>query len=338
MKRPSIGIALGLGALLGVIALAGCSGGNASSLPAGGSGGNAGDVYSQAGNAQDQAPNAPLPTDRLIARTASVTLVVDDVKVAVASLHDVATNAGGWVSSESMTLPTDANAYGYASVQLSVPSAKLDDALSKLEAVGNMTDRSIQSEDVTEQVADTDSRIATMRASIARLQDLISRSGSVSDIAAVESQLTQREADLESLLAVQKSLAQRVATATIDVTVSTQPPPVVQTGPASALSAGWHAMTATGRFIFIALAALLPWLVLAAVIVVPIVLVRRRHRRAMIALIDHPLVPASVAPAYTRPDPVPVQSDAADPTAPAAPVPPQATAKTRTPRSRSKPQ
>jgi len=234
------------------------------------------------------APQAPLPQGpgdnggRMIARTASVTVVVDDVKAATQSLENLAATMNGWVTTESMSLPQDdPTSRAYASIVIAVPADSFNDALSQIDAIGKVTDRSIQAEDVTEQVVDIDSRITTMRASIARLQELMAKSGSVSDIAAVERELTQREADLESLLAQQKSLQQRVATSTIAINVMT---PAVeqqqqQTGFVSALKAGWDAMTTAGRYLIIVIGALLPWAALAAIITVPILLVRR-HRRA----------------------------------------------------------
>ena len=76
-----------------------------------------------------------------IARTASATVVVDDVKVATQKLHDLAANLNGMVMAESISLPSDDSGYGYASMQLSVPFDKLDDALDQIETVGKVTDR-----------------------------------------------------------------------------------------------------------------------------------------------------------------------------------------------------
>ena len=272
--RRGVGVSLVLGLAAGMLVFSGCSSGAASAQS-----------YDMAGGGAAPMPQDPVQTQAgeqpQIARTASSTVVVDDVKVATQKLHDLAANLGGMVMSESISLPSDDSGYGYASMQLSVPSDKLDDALDQIETVGKVTDRNIQAEDVTQQVIDVDSRVKTMQDSIARLQELIGRSGSVADIASVEAQLTQRQADLESLLAVQKNLQTRVATATITVDVSQKQTAsiVPRTGFLGALGAGWNAMVATGRALVIVVGALLPWLVLAAIILVPILLVRR-HRRA----------------------------------------------------------
>ncbi|MDR0283784.1 MAG: DUF4349 domain-containing protein [Propionibacteriaceae bacterium] len=280
-QRRGIG-AVVLGLAVGLALLGGCSGGAHNTA---------------GGDPADNVPEAPAPAsapqpsdlsgdvtqgERQIARTAGVSLVVDDVMAAAQSLHDVATGLGGWVGTEVVSLPDNGDvSTGSGSVQLVVPADQLEAALDQVAAVGQVTDRKTNAEDVTEQVVDTASRIKTMRASIDRLQQLMAQSGSVAEIAAVESDLTQRQAELESLLAVQKSLDHRIATATIEVSLRT--PTVVERDQASGftkmLRESGQVMAQAARVLVIVIAALLPWLALAAVIFVPLLLVRRRHRR-----------------------------------------------------------
>lgn len=276
--------------LAGLMLLAGCSGGGAStsSLPAAG-GGNM-DVNGAAPEyapADGEAGSDPT-TDPQIARRATVQLEVDDIAKAASALHDVADSLDGSVTNESLSLPTDDGvaAYSVSTVEVTVPSARLDDALTMIEKLGEVTDRQIESVDVTTQVVDVNARVTTMRDSIKRLQELMSKSGSVSEITTVESQLTQRQADLEALLASQKVLSQRVETAPITVQLSIkstiEPQPVVS-GFLPGLQAGWESLGATGRVALTILGALLPWLVLAAIIVVPIVAIRRHRKRVRMA-------------------------------------------------------
>ena len=256
------------------------------------SGGAAPAAGGDAGQGNVPAPQAPQDggpsiDTRLIARTASVTVVVDDVKQAVQGLHDMATDLSGYVTTESVSLPEDTTTMtGYASVQFSVPADDFDTALGRIDDVGQVTNLEITSEDVTDQVVDTDSRITTMRDSIARLQQLMQQSGSVSDIAAVEAELTQRQADLEALLALQASLQKRVEMSTITVSVRTSSTTSDEGGGTtfgSSLRAGWNALGDAGHMVLIVLGALLPWLALAAIIGLPVWLIRRRRKAAAAA-------------------------------------------------------
>jgi hypothetical protein len=177
--------------LLAVVALlAGCSAGGSS--PA-------------AGPAEDRGEVAPAPAsgevpgdvgsslDRKIARTATISLVIDDVAATAAQLRGVAQSVGGIVTDELLQLPVPDDAsrpWGTTStVVLSVPATALDRTLDLVAGLGEVTDRTISSTDVTDEVVDVDARVTTMRESIARLQELMDRAGSVSEIARVESEL-----------------------------------------------------------------------------------------------------------------------------------------------------
>jgi hypothetical protein len=116
------------------------------------------------------------------------------------------------------------------------------------------------------------------------MQELLKRAGSVAEIAQVETELTKREADLESLLAQQKVLAQRVAQSPITVTLTrvavVEPAPVPETGFIAGLKAGWHALKVFGVALLTVVGALLPFLVVLALITAPVVWLVRRRRAA----------------------------------------------------------
>ena len=229
-----------------------------------------------------EAPNEDTNTDRKIARTASISLVVDDIQVAANELNSIASSLQGAITKESLSLP-DEQGYvsGSSSVEVTVASANLDEALKRIGALGRVLSRQIESTDVTSQVVDVDSRVKTMRASIARLQALMNQAGTVTQIADVESELTQREGELEALLASQANLSQRVATAPISVHLRTesQAPAPGASGFLSGLGAGWDSLVGAGQVALTVLGALLPWLAFAAIILVPSVALYRRRRR-----------------------------------------------------------
>ena len=100
-------------------------------------------------------------------------------------------------------------------------------------------------------------------------QALMSQTQNISQIVELESQLAQREADLESLQAQLASMTKRIAMATVTVTVSSNPdviPPVEQDGFLTGLRSGWNAFLASLTVGLTVLGALLPWLVVLALI------------------------------------------------------------------------
>ena len=270
MSRAVAAVAAGL-----VLALTGCAA-NASA-PAGGA------PHPEAPDQPGGQPSAA-PGERQIARTASITLVVEDVEQAAAKLREVAESVGGVVTSESISLPGQGEDWpgGYSEAVVSVPAERLDDSLELIGELGEVRQRAIESIDVTDAVLDVDARVRTMRESIARLQELMSRAGSVAEIAQVEAELSQRQAELESLLAQQKSLQGRVAMTPI--TVGLYPPERANeagaTGFVGGLLIGWNSLVSAGRVALTLLGVLLPWLVVAAVVVVPLVWWRKRRRAA----------------------------------------------------------
>ena len=142
-----------------------------------------------------------------------------------------------------------------------------------------------ESTDVTEQVVDVASRIESQRASLDRMRALMAKANTIGEIVSVESELTRREADLESLLAKQKNLSLQTDLATLTLTLTEKGKPPVQTveepdkGFVVGLKSGWNAFTAAFSAIATAVGALLPFLVLLAIILVPLWRFRSKLRR-----------------------------------------------------------
>ena len=101
------------------------------------------------------------------------------------------------------------------SLTLRVPTDQFQAAMGRIEALGEVLEQRVDTEDVTEQVVDLESRIASARVSVARVRELLEGSGDVVQLATVEGELARREADLESLLGRQRVLDDQVALATI---------------------------------------------------------------------------------------------------------------------------
>ena len=279
---------------LALVLLGGCSSNLSTSSsgqvqPASGSNGKAGDSGAVPAQTTTETrtgvlPQSPVVDTQQVIRSATMTVVVPDESQAATRLRAIASAHGGVVTNENVVSGGQKQYYASSTVVLSVPADQLDAALTDIAAIGEVTLRTIESSDVTAKVADIDSRVTTMRASIARMQDLLTRAGTVAEIAQVEGELTSRESDLESLLAQQKALAQRVAQSPITVTLTrvavVEPTPVPETGFLAGLKAGWHALKTFGVGLLTVVGALLPFLGPLALIGLPAAwLVRRRQAR-----------------------------------------------------------
>ncbi len=216
--------------------------------------------------------------ERSIVHTFDLSIRADDVAGAAQSAASVATDAGGLVADEQMTDD------GTATLTLRVPNDAHTSAVQQLEELGEVTDKSHTTEDVTQEIVDTDSRVSSQRASIDRIRGLLNDANELSDVITIESELASREADLDALLTKQDRLAGQAAMATITVSLhATEEEPVDEeddTGFLAGLSGGWDTLASAGGVGLTAAGAVLPFAVLAGLIVVPsYILIRRRIRR-----------------------------------------------------------
>ena len=234
------------------------------------------------------------PVDRKIIATADVSVRTKNVSTAAATLRASVSTAGGYVETEqAVTAPTPFDEGGDVvsgpvktssiTMRLRVPTARFDGLLKRLDTLGVVTSRNVGAQDVTSEVVDVDSRIISAKASITRMQVLYEKAQSIADVAAIEGELSRRQADLESLLARQKQLADQTSLATIGVTLfddSVPQPAGPKTGVAKAFDDALETFGNALRNILVAVAAVLPFLVLGLLLGFPAYrIVRRRSVR-----------------------------------------------------------
>ncbi|MFC9701837.1 DUF4349 domain-containing protein [Streptomyces sp. NPDC056943] len=225
-----------------------------------------------AASGSEKAPTAPgkAAQPQHVIRTASLSVEVEDAAKALVTARRVAAGAGGRVENESTERLDDT--YVVSRVVLRVPQEQYDAVLTELAGTGKLLARKADAKDVTEQVVDVESRIATQRASVARVRALMQRAEKLADVVTLEGELSRRQADLESLLAQQSSLKDRTTLATITLELTEKEKPGAdkeedegRPGFWDALSGGWNALVGALAWVLIVLAALAPWLALALI-------------------------------------------------------------------------
>ncbi|MFD4237437.1 DUF4349 domain-containing protein [Streptomyces sp. NPDC058542] len=220
-----------------------------------------------------------------VIRTATLSVEVRSVPKAVAAARAATEGAGGLVATENTERLDDT--YETSHLVLRVPQDRFQEVLRELAGSGKLLSRTSNAKDVTDEVVDVDSRIATQRASVARVRELMDRAEKISDVVALEGELSSRQSDLESLLAQQSSLKDRTSLATI--TLDLTPPDAPgddgreeDTGFLDALGGGWDAFVTMLRWIAVAFGAAFPFLLTAALalLVLRVLRARRAARRA----------------------------------------------------------
>ncbi|RSN58454.1 DUF4349 domain-containing protein [Amycolatopsis sp. WAC 04182] len=247
---------------------------------------------SKAGSGKAPAPaGQPGITDRKLVRTASLELTAPNVADVISQVRVITQGAAGYTGQESTQEKR-------ASVNVIVPAERLDGVLDQLGKLGKQVRREVTATDVTEQMVDVDSRLATQRASVERIRALLARATSVSEIASVESELTSREAELESLQKRRESLAGSVAMSTISLQVKAETVAAAEqsrSGFLGGLADGWDAFLTFGGGLLTVLGAMAPFLLVFGVPAAALVWWLRKRRRpaepAMATASDLPSAP-----------------------------------------------
>jgi hypothetical protein len=215
--------------------------------------------------------------------TANLTVRVDNVTGVASQAKQLVTAAGGYVGGENTV--NEPGSPTSADVTFKVPAAQYAAVLDQLGSsrIGRRLSLRQQAQDVTQDVADVNSRVASAKATLASFRDLLHRTTDVGQIVQIEQEIATRESDLESLQARQRSLSRETAFATIAMRIE-GPAARAATrsgGLGKALASGWHAFTAFLGGVAVVIAVTLPFLALAALLGVPALwLVRRRRRSA----------------------------------------------------------
>src|SRR4051812_23909706 len=157
-----------------LVLLAGCGAGGES----GGSNATAAKADSGGGGMKAAAPpgaqlqpalakTKPVAVPRSLIRTADMQVRVHDVKKSAAAAQELVEAAGGEVSDEELDLQAS---HPTARMQLRVPPARLGSTLGRLSELGEEQSRKLGTDDVTDQVVDLDSRLATQSSSVVRVR------------------------------------------------------------------------------------------------------------------------------------------------------------------------
>jgi len=188
-----------------------------------------------------QAVDQYVSTERSLVRTAQLSVEVEDPVAGTRKVRTVVAGIGGSVAQ-------DESGDGSSRLTLRVPAEALDRLVDDIGALGHVTARSGQVVDATDQVVDLNARVASQQASVVRVRTLLGQARSIGDIVSIESELSRREADLDSLTGRLAVLRDQVALSTLTVDITKASPPPVEGAGASGfpggLGNGWDGLRA----------------------------------------------------------------------------------------------
>lgn len=203
--------------------------------------------------------------DRSVITTGSVSLTVADPIRSAENAATIVTEAGGRVDGRTETPETD-NQSASANLSLRIPVGDLDRTLDALRALGTVNYVTLNSSDVTQQSQDLDARITSLTTSVDRLLALMSQATTTTDLIAIESELSTRQAELEGMKSQRDYLSDQIEYSTISLelystgTVAPGAPDTFLTG----IVAGWNMLVTALSALLVGIGFALPWLAIVA--------------------------------------------------------------------------
>ena len=231
---------------------------------------------------EEDGSGGALNDERQVVSTASLSITSSDPVGAADSAVEIVLDVDGHIDSRTDT-PTADNQQESSQLVLRVPADDLDATMVELKTVGELARSSLNQTDVTTQVADLDARITALKTSVGRLLNLMSQATTTADLIDLESALSQRQAELDGLVAQRESIGDLVDYATVEMFITT-PGEVAGTAPGDfwgGVLVGFNSLIAFFGGLLVVLGVLLPWLIPVGLLAILIwALVRRRDRSA----------------------------------------------------------
>ncbi len=187
-----------------------------------------------------------LPEERMIVRNGDMSLVVEDVSRAQEEIAGLAGRLGGWV--------VNSNIYGEEEkrgwISIRIPSDKFDQALDELRALAvRVTSESTNTQDITEEYVDLESRLRNAEAAESQYLALLDRAEEVEDILRIYESLSQIRYEIEQIKGRMQYLEQISAMSMISINLEPALGPLVSPGwsASEALNSAVRGLTTFGQ-------------------------------------------------------------------------------------------
>jgi len=212
--------------------------------------------------------------NRMVVQESNLSLVVKNVRDASDKAIEYAKNNGGYMVSSSLSQPEEAP---YAYVVLRVPSKNLKAAIDFFRSLATkVSSENLIGTDVTDQYTDLDARLATLNKTKVKFEEIMAKAEKVQDILEVQRELVSIQDKIDSVKGQQQYLEKTAELAKISLNLSTDEYslPYAPTGtfrPAVVFKQAVRSLVSFLRWV----AKALIWVVVFAVIWVPILLIIR---------------------------------------------------------------
>jgi len=182
---------------------------------------------------EESAAPTSSPSERLVIKTGSLSLLVKSVRESVETMQKLATDLGGFVVDSQITVIDEKKENLRATVTVRVPAEKFDDALRTIKkAALKVESEQTSGQDVTEEYTDLQSRLRNLEATETQLLKIMERAGEIKDVLAVQTELTRVREQIETAKGRIKFLEEsaRMSAITADFATEAEELPIVEEG------------------------------------------------------------------------------------------------------------
>lgn len=179
-------------------------------------------MMAQAGPGASAAGGAGAPSSMQIPEAllieGAISLEVDEINDVVPALRAQVEAAGGRVINEAVS---GGERSWSAQLKLRLPPTKIEEVVAFLAKRGEITSKHVTTTDVSKQLFDQDLAIKNLRTTLDRLTALMGTQGlQVQQILQIEQEMTRIRGQIDQLEGDQRYLKDRVALATLDISIS----------------------------------------------------------------------------------------------------------------------
>jgi hypothetical protein len=220
--------------------------------------------------------------ERLIVKTGSLSMVVEDVAAAIDKIQKYAEEKDGFVVSSNISK------YGVAptgNITVRIPVEVFDAGFEEVKDFGEVQEQSVTGQDVTEEYIDLDAQLNNLKATETQFLEIMKQAVKIQDILDVQRELTIIRGQIERIEGRMKYLRESAAMSTLTVYLSTDPSalPVIEDEdewkPLGVIKDAFRALIEVAKFLANGIIWLVIFIPLWALIGLIVWLVRRKVRK-----------------------------------------------------------
>ena len=179
-----------------------------------------GDTGADSTDADGQVDTSEIPDSRKLIRNVDLSFETTDFDTFVQDIQSKTTALGGYIESSNLSGNAYTDRHRYAYFTLRIPKPQVDTFLSFAEGEANLTRKYENTQDITLQYYDTESRKKALQSEYDRLLELMAKAESVDAVIAIEQRLSEIRYQLDSFESDLRRYDNQVDYSTITVNVS----------------------------------------------------------------------------------------------------------------------